>query len=147
MTTTISPTTPTREEQRLLGRFRPTSADAVAVGGVAAIGTAFLLSPEHIEDGPVVCPFRLLTGLPCPGCGLTRSWVYAAHGWWSESFASNPFGLVALVAVLAFAVTVVVRRVRRTPPPSLDGFLRQPLAVGIGAIWLVWGLTRLALSL
>ena len=115
MTTT---TPPAHEESSRLGLLRRvrssiTVADVVAAGGVAGIGAAFLLSPDHIEDGPVLCPFRAITGLPCPGCGLTRSWVYAAHGWWEESFASNAFGLVVVAAVVALAVVVVARRVRR----------------------------------
>ncbi|RPI70304.1 MAG: DUF2752 domain-containing protein [Desulfobacteraceae bacterium] len=29
---------------------------------------------------PGLCIFRNTTGLPCPGCGLTRAFVSAAHG-------------------------------------------------------------------
>jgi len=146
MTTT---TPPAHEEHNLLRRVRSTitGADVVAAGGVAGIGVAFLLPPEHIEDGPVICPFRALTGLPCPGCGLTRSWVYAAHGWWRESFASNAFGMVVVAAIIALAVTVVVRRVRRTPPPNLDQLLKHPVALGIVAVWLVYAIIRLAYAL
>ncbi len=146
MTTTTPPVHEELSTTSLLRRVRThlTGADLVATGGVAGIGVAFLLSPEHIEDGPVLCPFRALTGLPCPGCGLTRSWVYAAHGWWQESFAANPFGLLVVAAVLVFAVVVVVRRVRRRPPPELDKALKHPVALGIGAVWLGYALVRLA---
>ena len=68
----------------------------VATGAAVALGAAFAISPDHVEDGPVICPFRRLTGLPCPGCGLTRSWVYLAHGRWGDAFAAHPFGLVAV---------------------------------------------------
>lgn len=139
--TTTTPSAP--EEHRLLRRPRIHGAEAVAAGGVVAMATAFALSPEHIEDGPVLCPFRALTGLPCPGCGLTRSWVYAAHGWWEQSFASHPFGMLLVAAVLVLAVVVVVRRARRTPPPDLDRVLRHPLALGVLAVWLVYALVRL----
>jgi hypothetical protein len=144
--TTTTPS-PAHQEHRLLRRLGISTADVVAAGGVVGIGTAFLLSPEHIEDGPVICPFRALTGLPCPGCGLTRSWVYAAHGWWRESFASNAFGMVVVAAIIALAVAVVVRRVRRRPPPELDRLLKHPVALGIGAVWLVYAVVRLAYAL
>jgi hypothetical protein len=145
MTTTTPSAHQERRTKSLLRRVRSgiTTADIVATGGVAGIGVAFRLSPEHIEDGPVLCPFRALTGLPCPGCGLTRSWVYAAHGWWRESFASNAFGMVVVAAILALAVIVVVRRVRRGPPPVLDQLLRNPVAYGIGALWLAYAVVRL----
>ena len=149
MTTTTPPVHEERRQPGLLRRVRAgiTAADVVAAGGVAGIGTAFLLSPEHIEDGPVLCPFRAITGLPCPGCGLTRSWVYAAHGWWEQSIASNAFGLVLVAAVLALAVVVVARRVRRTPPPDLDKLLKHPVALAIGAVWLGYAVFRLASAL
>ncbi|WP_188113594.1 DUF2752 domain-containing protein [Nocardioides humilatus] len=124
-----------------------TFADAVAAAGVVGIGVSFALSPEHIEDGPVICPFRALTGLPCPGCGLTRSWVYAAHGWWRDSFASNPFGLVVVAGILALAVVVVRRRLQRQAPPDLDKVLRHPVALTIGGVWLAFGLVRLVLAI
>jgi hypothetical protein len=144
----MTTTTPaTAEKQSLLRRTRISSADVVAVGGVVGIGAAFALSPHHIEDGPVICPFRALTGLPCPGCGLTRSWVYAAHGWWRESFASHPFGLLVVAVVLALAVAVVVRRLRREPPPSLDRWLKHPVALTVAGVWLVWAVVRFAYAI
>lgn len=145
----MTSTTPSTSEETTLLRRQPriTFADVVAVGGVAGIGVSFLLSPEHIEDGPVICPFRALTGLPCPGCGLTRSWVYAAHGWWRESFASNPFGLVLAAALLVLAVVVVRRRARRQRPPDLDRLLKHPVALAVGAAWIAFGAVRLALAI
>ncbi|WP_196780844.1 DUF2752 domain-containing protein [Nocardioides sambongensis] len=46
-----------------------TSAQLLAGGGVVALAASYLFSPETIEDGPVLCPFRRLTGLPCPAAG------------------------------------------------------------------------------
>ena len=137
-------TTPSAEQQRRVRRPGLSTTEVLAAGGVVAVGAAFLLSPDHIEDGPVLCPFRRLTGLPCPGCGLTRSWVYASHGWWSESFAAHPFGMVALAALVLLVVLAVVARVRRTAPPDLDRMAKHPVVVGIGAGWLVFALVRLA---
>lgn len=136
MTTTQQPAT-TR---------RITSTEVLAAAGVVALGASFVLSPEHIEDGPVICPFRRLTGLPCPGCGLTRSWVYLAHGWWREGFAANPFGIVLAVVVLALALAVLRARVRRTPPPSLDRLVRRPLAIAVLAAWLGFAVVRAVLA-
>ncbi len=126
---------------------RLASSEWLALGGLAALGTAFVLSPDHIEDGPVICPFRRLTGLPCPGCGLTRSWVYLAHGWWRESFLSHPFGALAVAVVLALAVAVVVARARGVAPPDIDRIAKHPVAIGLFATWMGFAVVRLVVAL
>lgn len=125
---------------------RLASSELVAAAGVAALGVSALLSPEHIEDGPVLCPFRRLTGLPCPGCGLTRSWTYLTHGWWRESLDAHLFGALLALVVLGLALTAVRARVRRTPAPSLDRLVRHPVAVVAVVAWLGWAVTRAVLA-
>lgn len=118
----------------------------VALGGVVAVGVGSWLSPDRIADGPVICPFRLLTGLPCPTCGMTRSWVHALHGQWSDSWGSNAFGLLLLVATLATALVVGWARVRGSAPPRLDALLRRPVSIAVLAAWGAFGLLRMASS-
>ncbi len=114
----------------------------LAAGGVVALVAACFLSPASIEDGPVLCPVRALTGLPCPGCGLTRSWVYLTHGWWRESFLTHPFGPLAAAVVVTLAVLAVRARLRRTPPPSLDRLVRHPVAIAVAVAWLGFAVLR-----
>lgn len=125
--------------------FRPrlVASEWIALGGVGAALTAAALSAEGIDDGPVVCPFRLLTGLPCPGCGLTRAWVYLTHGQWHDSFLANPFGGVLLALVLALVVAVIAARVRKAPPVDLEALIRRPWLRAIFAAWLVFSVVRL----
>src|SRR6476469_10699752 len=105
----------------LFAEARPRAAGApvttrlVAAGAAAALGAALVISPDRVEHGPVVCPFRRLTGLPCPGCGLTRSWVYLAHGRWSDSWHAHPFGAVAMVAAVVLVVWVLAAVTGRRP--------------------------------
>jgi hypothetical protein len=57
-----------------------------------------------IENGPVVCPFRAVTGLPCPTCGLTRVAHSLMRGNLGSALAINPFDtLFFLVAMPLFA--------------------------------------------
>jgi hypothetical protein len=47
---------------------------------------------------PEVCQSKVLLGLECPGCGLTRSFIHLAHGNLASSFAAHRLGwLVALL--------------------------------------------------
>lgn len=50
---------------------------------------------------PGLCAFHELTGIPCPGCGLTRSWVSFLHGDLTASLAHHPLGWLVLLYALA----------------------------------------------
>jgi hypothetical protein len=49
---------------------------------------------------PPTCLSRSLFGVGCPGCGLTRSFVYLAHGAWQESLREHRLGWLLAFAVL-----------------------------------------------
>jgi len=76
---------------------------ARVAGGILLL--AAVLPPSWVLSGPPLCPFRLLTGLPCPGCGLTRSVVSFLHGDVAGAIAFHPLGPL-VVAALALAVLV-----------------------------------------
>lgn len=60
--------------------------------GAVVIGC---LVAEPFEKGRFsICFFHTLTNLPCPGCGLTRSFVWLLHGDVVKSVMFNPFGIV-----------------------------------------------------
>ena len=72
-----------------------------AVAGTAyALVAAQAYHPIMPESGVNLCPFRLLTGLPCPGCGMGHALVYALRGDFAASFHSHPLG-IPLLAVWA----------------------------------------------
>ncbi len=74
-----------------------TGALLIALGIVAA-------ALPGIENGPVACPFRAVTGLPCPTCGLTRVTHWLMRGDVGRALAINPFDtLFLLIAVPLFA--------------------------------------------
>jgi hypothetical protein len=127
-------------------RRRETSVIA-AVTGAAALVAAAAYPVTAVEDGPVLCPFRLLTGLPCPGCGLTRSWVYLAHGQWSDAWSANPFGIVSMVAVAVLVVAVAVAALRRTPLPDVGRLLSSRGLIAVGVVWIGYGVGRLMWTL
>lgn len=131
----------------LLRRPPVATTELVAVGGVVALLAASLVSPARIEDGAVVCPFRRLTGLPCPACGLTRSWVYLTHAHWGDAVSANPFGYLTAIGAITLLAVVVLNRRRAVPPPDVDGFLKRPWVLAVLLVWLAYGSARIALQL
>jgi hypothetical protein len=71
-----------------------------AVLEVRAPETVYLRGlPNH--PLPPACAFRRLTGYPCPGCGMTRSFVSTAHGEIAAAFGYHPLGPILFLLVLA----------------------------------------------
>jgi hypothetical protein len=56
---------------------------------------ASVLSPPH-GSGFLTCWFQGATGVPCPGCGLTRSLSCGIRGMFLESWHYHPMGLLIL---------------------------------------------------
>ena len=48
------------------------------------------------------CPVRLVTGLPCPGCGISRACALALHGEFHKSFIMHPFLVPTILLFVLF---------------------------------------------
>jgi hypothetical protein len=97
--------------------------DLRAAGGLM-LGAAVVLPllPAH---PPFVCPFRSVTGIPCPLCGMTTSVEAAVHGHLGAAAAATPFGIAAVV----IAAWILLR------PPSR---IQIPAFLGIFLLMAMW---------
>jgi hypothetical protein len=92
---------------------------------------------------PIICTFRSLTGIPCPGCGLLRSMVYAMHGEVKKSLAHHRLGLITLVYVglqFLFRLAVLLFPMLAIRFSRFDSYLNRGvilLALLFGINWLV----------
>jgi len=61
------------------------------------------------------CPMVILTGMPCPGCGLSRSVLFLLLGQFARSFLMHPLGLCWLMLIFYFGLNryILGRRVGR----------------------------------
>lgn len=58
-------------------------------------------SDDHLKTDQSLCPFKLLTGFPCPSCGITKSIIYFYEGNIGKSISYHILGpLVVLLCVL-----------------------------------------------
>lgn len=99
---------------------------AVIAAIVALLAAGALLHPDGAGERtalslfglplPTVCWFRLTTGIPCPGCGLTRAVALLLHGRLLASLAMHPFGLAAVGLALLQIPPRAVRAAGSAPP-------------------------------
>lgn len=57
---------------------------------------------SHLDQEQSLCPFKMLTGFPCPGCGITKSLIAIYQNEWLLSFRYHLFG------PLAFIISVLI---------------------------------------
>ena len=87
--------------------------------------SAAVLLPVLPGHPGVACPLRLLTGIPCPLCGMTTSVEAGVRLQFDRAFAANPGG------VLAIAIAVVLLFVR-------PAHIRLPAALPALALVALW---------
>lgn len=106
----------------------------LALGMIALAVSAFQLYQRGPFGQPWLpgCLFHNLTGLHCPGCGMTRAAHATLHGRLGEAFRYNPLGMILLPLACIGVGIEVIGWVRGKPLPFR-------LNVGtVGAWIIVW---------
>lgn len=86
-----------------LGYFSRRPSAVLSVFAGAAVLVSIAIPPGGLPSLPV-CWFKSTTGMPCPGCGLTRAFCAISHGEFNAAWAFNPFGFLFYAGALLLAL-------------------------------------------
>lgn len=95
----------------------------------------------HTQGSYGFCPFLVLTGQPCPGCGGMRAVNLLTNGEFAAAAASNLFAVLLVVVATVAWLVWFVRRLRRKPAPYLTWSPRAFVIAGLGVA--VFGVVRM----
>lgn len=134
---------------------RPTRAllAAFALGLIAVLVVARGLKPDpkgfgtHTQLGLGPCAFREATGKPCPSCGMTTSFAWAARGDLVRAWGANPAGSLLAPLTLALIPWFLLVSARANPWPFSN--LERPLvglSVAVVALTLIFWTVRMTLG-
>jgi Protein of unknown function (DUF2752) len=120
--------TPRQEFARTLGWPTRRALVLAALGLVGVLGVARQLEPDprgfgtHTQLGLAPCAFALVTGHPCPTCGMTTSFAWFARGRFDHSWRANPAGSLLAPTCVALVPWLLAGAARGRPPGfrSLD---------------------------
>jgi hypothetical protein len=102
---------------------------AIFISGIVLLG----LFAFGVTAWP--CPFLHVTGIPCPGCGLTRATYFLLHGDFRTAMRFHAFAPVLVLALAATGIAgALPAGTRETWVSNLETFERRS---GIGLILLV----------
>ena len=76
------------------------------VSDIKGYGIAVVVLPVYAALSNLlfhaVCPLIVFCGIPCPGCGISRSTAYFLTGRWSRAWQMNPMIFPIMLAALYF---------------------------------------------
>ena len=81
------------------------------------------------------CPLLQTTGIPCPGCGLSRSMVLFLTGKWKESLALHLFGPFFLFLIVSTGIIAVLPSRYRTSVVNKIQVIEE--RTGVSAVFLI----------
>ena len=105
----------------------------IALGIGAFVSVKFGLGGDSWLPG---CMFRELTGLHCPGCGMTRAVQAVVHGEMAKAFRFNPLGMILLPLVGVGICMEMLGWARGRPLPFRS-------VRGVWGVWTVAGVVAL----
>lgn len=108
-------------------------------GAAVAAALAYAALVRGLGHG-IPCLFHALTGLQCPGCGVTRMGTCLLQGDIFGAFFQNPVVFVLLPVAGAVALAHVVRYVKtgeRKTPQWEEGCW-----IALAAVLVLWGVVR-----
>ena len=124
-------------------RQSPPARRWVAAGAAGALLAPTLINPHG--TGPVLCPLRRVTGVWCPGCGLTRAAGWLVHADWTAAWKLHPWvfalALQVLVGAAVFAAAGPKRSSIVRDQRTITAMITAK-SLGLLALWtyrLTWG--------
>jgi len=72
---------------------------------------------------PTTCPWKLVTDLPCGGCGMTRAFVALAKGDFVAAIGFNPLSPCVAIAMVVWVAATARRRLTGRSMPHVPTWL------------------------
>lgn len=98
---------------------------------------------NHLETDQSLCPFKMITGFPCPGCGITKSLVYFYEGHFYKSISYHILGPLVIVFCLIAIVLLTTELITKKEYFNAVMY-NQKLACSLGVFLIVYHVIRLA---
>ena len=107
---------------------------------IALLHVTGVFSADRIGGAiPFFCPFKSLTGIPCPGCGMTRAMLSITKGDFRGAFGYNPFSFFLLFMVV---FSVVPGRQAEKLPSITPVIMNYFFFVVLAAVLFYWFFAR-----
>ncbi|MGN0702906.1 MAG: DUF2752 domain-containing protein, partial [Lentihominibacter sp.] len=111
----------------------------ITLSGLLAAGLLYTGIVLKFHVG-ICCPFERLTGLQCPGCGISGMFLNMLQGDFEEAFRCNPVTFCMMPALLALAGYLMYRYVS-FGDQKIPKWMNTAL-IAVAVLYLIWGVIR-----
>jgi len=132
-----------RFQYQRIGAYFGTETGAQVFNFILLSGVFLISFIYHPADEPrfTVCIFKNLSGLDCPGCGLTRSFCALSQGHLAKAFYFNKLGpfLYVVFAATWLRTLFVLLKLKTAAAFATTVMTRFPLSkIGLAAFATYW---------
>ncbi|MDY6833846.1 MAG: DUF2752 domain-containing protein [Chloroflexota bacterium] len=108
-----------------------------------AVAISFVFSSDGLPQ-VTICAFNRITGLPCPGCGLTRAFCAISHGQFAQAWDLNPFSYPLYAsALLVLFRPLIALFWPRTAEYLFESRITTYLLLIAASSMIIWGIWRM----
>lgn len=93
----------------MTARIKKVAAAAVIL---IAVGVLYVII-NRLTGFAIPCPFHLVTGLNCPGCGVSRMFISLLQLDFKSAFKYNAALTVTLPLILYLLISLIIKYIRR----------------------------------
>lgn len=111
---------------------------AMGIAGLSGLAILHFWVPSGGAESSI-CLFRRVSGIPCPGCGMTRAFAHLAKGEWAEAARDHPFSFLLAAEMGFFYLAWGLSLLRGIPWRAPRQEILNPLVIGhllvLGVYW------------
>lgn len=122
--------------KRILCRFR----GFLLLLGIC-IGALIVVICSQWFGFPLICPFKKITGIPCPGCGGVRCVIMLLHGDVMNAIMTNPVSVIFILFIIVSLIWLFLDGMKDEDSYKKIIFGKwnpRVIIVVLGAIFVCW---------
>lgn len=116
--------------------------DTIVLSLIYLLGIVWIILNEYFNLSITLCPTKVLWGIPCPGCGMTRAVKLCFEGELWAAVRMNPnIILVWIILPIAPLILITQLKTRKDYIARINAFLDKKVYLVIiliaeGSIWI-----------
>lgn len=109
--------------------------DTIVLSIVYVLGVGWVILNKYLDINIILCPTKVIFGIPCPGCGITRALKLCFEGALGAAIQMNPnIILVWIIAPIAPFLLILQIITKANYIEKINTFLNKKTFIFFGVL-------------